>query len=186
MLILGSTSKRREELLLSAGLTFKVVEPIFNEKNSNKNNVKPESFALNSAKNKNLSLRGLFPNDVLITADTIVVYNNEILGKPKDLEDAFNMLKKLNGNKHEVLTAVSISQNKHVVNFIEKSLVYFNNVTDEEIKEYVDTKEPLGKAGSYAIQGKGSFLIKKYEGDFHTIMGLPLKKVLEYLKDFSF
>ena len=64
-------------------------------------------------------------------------------------------------------------------------MVYFNNVTDEEIKEYVDTKEPLGKAGSYAIQGKGSFLIKKYEGDFHTIMGLPLKKVLEYLKDFS-
>ncbi|MFA5692000.1 MAG: Maf family protein [Acholeplasmataceae bacterium] len=186
MLILGSSSKRREELLLSAGLTFKVVDPIFDESNNNRHNVKPESYALNAAKRKNYSLKEQYPNDVLITADTIVVFGKEILGKPKDLDDAYHMLEKLRGKKHEVITAVCITQNKKEISFTEKSTVYFNNVSDDEIKTYVETKEPLGKAGSYAIQGKGSFLIEKYEGDFHTIMGLPLKKVIENLEDFSF
>lgn len=184
MLILASTSPRRIELLESAGLQFKTVSPKFDENTISTSDIAVEDYVQLLAKSKADSLINEFREDIIIAADTIVAINNEILNKPIDKQDAFKMLKKLSNKKHNVLTAVCIySQNKTEV-FYEKSTVHFNKITDEEIEAYIETGEPMDKAGAYAIQGIGSKFIKKFEGDFHTIMGLPLKEVLEKLKHY--
>ncbi|WP_162163872.1 Maf family protein [Acholeplasma hippikon] len=183
MLILASTSPRRIELVQSAGLDFITASPKFNEKEISTKDIAVEEYVQLLSKNKALSLVNDYKNDVILAADTIVVYNNEILNKPIDEEDAFRMLKKLNGKKHSVLTGVCIIKGDLIESFYERSEVTFNKMTDEEIYAYIETKEPMDKAGAYAIQGIGSKFVKSYDGDFHTIMGLPLKEVLKKLKD---
>ena len=118
---------------------------------------------------------------IVLAADTIVVFNNQIYGKPKDELDAFSMLKKLQGNAHQVITAVAIKSEKGLTQGYSVSDVVFNKMTDEDILEYIKTKEPMDKAGSYAIQGIGGKYIKEYIGEFDNIVGLPIKVVKELL-----
>jgi septum formation protein len=110
---------------------------------------------------------------VLIGCDTIVVLDNKIYGKPKDYADAYDMLKKLLGRKHQVMSGLCVIYMDKIYNDVEVSDVYFKELTDDDIKKYIDTKEPFGKAGSYAIQGIGKELVDHYEGSLNNIIGLP-------------
>lgn len=180
MLILASESKRRIELLKDSGIEFKIIKSDIEEKIDY--SLKSEEVVMSLAKQKAMSVFKENPNDTVLAADTIVVLGNEILGKPKDEEDAFQMLKKLSDKTHEVYTGVAIV-NKDVSDiFYKKASITMHKLSDLQIREYVETGEPLDKAGSYAIQGLGKKLIRGYDGDFFTIMGLPLKEVLEKIK----
>lgn len=182
MLLLGSSSIRRKELLESTGLSFKTVKPVFDEDQLDKEGYPPQEYNLESAKRKALSLKETFSEYVIITADTIVVIDKEILGKPRDEEEAKAMLRKLSGKTHKVYTSVCILYKGKKDLFIDSAKVTFNDLTEKEIDDYVATKEPLDKSGAYAIQSISNTFVKSFEGDFHTIMGLPLKIVLEKLK----
>ena len=183
MLILGSQSPRRKELLESAGLIFNTVKPLFDE-DSLPYEGDPSEYVKELAKAKAHSLVSTYPKDVILTADTIVVVDHEILGKPKDEEDAFRMLSLLNDKMHTVYTAVCIKYMDKEEVFLEEADVEFNKMSELDIRSYIQTGESLDKAGAYAIQGIGSKFIKHYEGDFHTIMGLPLKVLLTRLKNY--
>lgn len=184
MLILGSTSPRRKQLLESAGVVFVSVSPEFDESNIKIGNSKADAFVIELAKRKAESLVSKYPDDVILAADTVVVIDDEVLGKPNDESEAMRMLRKLDGKKHFVYTGVCIIYKDKIDSFMETAAVYFNHLSEDDIKTYVQTKEPMDKAGAYAIQGIGSQFIEKYEGDFHTIMGLPLKAVLSKLKKY--
>ena len=178
-IILASNSPRRKELLEKNGISFVVqpsgVDEVLDKKLTVYENV------MNLAKLKAMDVYNKNKNETVLAADTIVVYNDEILGKPIDEMDAFRMLKLLSGKTHEVVTAVAvISSEKQSVEY-EVSKVTFHKITEEEILEYIKTKEPMDKAGSYAIQGIGSKFVKSYEGEFDNIVGLPMKLVLKML-----
>lgn len=181
MIILASKSSRRIELLKDAGLSFEVIPSNINEKADE--NLTPIENAMHLAELKATDVYTKYPNSLVIAADTIVTLNNKIYGKPKTEENAILMLKELRGKKHDVITGVAIIyQNKKEV-FYSKSSVLIKDLTDEEIINYVQTKEPLDKAGAYAIQGIGKDIVETYEGDFLTIVGLPLKEVLTKIKE---
>ncbi|MFA5560790.1 MAG: Maf family protein [Acholeplasmataceae bacterium] len=184
MLILASKSARRIKLLQDAGFTFKVVESQVDEESVDI--TRPKELTLELAKLKAMSVAVMYPEDTVIGADTVVVYEDEILGKPKDEEDAYRMLKKLSGETHVVYTAVVIIQKDKIKTLLAEAEVSMKPITDFEIYNYIETGEPMDKAGSYAIQGEGGKLVDNYKGDFFTIVGLPLKDVVEALKEFSF
>lgn len=180
MLILASGSSRRAKLLSDAGLEFKVVpsdiEEVFNEEKS------PEEIVLDLALQKAKAVFLNHPKDTVIAADTIVVFGNEILGKPKDKKDAYRMLKLLSNETHHVYTGVAVLKGNNERAFYTKSAVTMRPLSDLEIKNYIDTDEPMDKAGAYGIQGAGGQLVDHFNGDFFTIVGLPLKDVIEALK----
>ncbi|MBN2300764.1 MAG: septum formation protein Maf [Acholeplasmataceae bacterium] len=182
MLILASNSPRRAKLLKDAGLEFIVVpsdlEEIIDEK------LKPQDLAQKLAKMKAMHVASFYPNDVVIGADTIVVFENEIFGKPKDADDAYRMLKLLSGERHTVYTAVALVKKDKIHTFVSGTEVTMKSLSDLEIRNYVKTGEPMDKAGAYAIQGDGGNMVDHYQGDFFTIVGLPLKDLLEALKNF--
>lgn len=185
MLILASTSPRRKELLESVGFRFHLTKPIFDEATLDVSKLKVEDYVLQLALAKATSVFNEYPEDVVLAADTIVVLGHEVIGKPKDENDAVAILKKLAGKTHQVYTAVYIISKENQTGFVEVSNVTFKPMSDEDILAYVATKEPMDKAGAYGIQGYGSQYVEGYDGDFHTIMGLPLKRVIASLKDFG-
>jgi septum formation protein len=184
MLILASSSPRRAKLLKDAGLDF-IVEPSLIDESIDEEKLKPSEIVLQLAKMKALQVALKYPNDVVIGADTIVVYENEILGKPKDEEDAYRMLKKLSGERHVVYTGVALTRGEQLISFVSEAEVSMKELSDLEIKNYIQTNEPMDKAGAYAIQGEGGNLVDHYKGDFFTIVGLPLKELMENLKKFK-
>jgi septum formation protein len=147
--------------------------------------MKPEEFVTELAKLKAVHVAGKYPTDIVIGADTIVVYDNQILNKPKDEEDAYRMLKLLSDDKHIVYTAVALVKGEKIKTFVSQTDVWMRNLSDLEIKNYIKTGEPMDKAGAYGIQGEGGSLVDHYKGDFFTIVGLPLKDLLEALKTFQ-
>jgi len=180
--VLGSSSPRRAELLRKAGIDFEVVVPEnINEAQISEN---PVSHVLELSRKKAESVAKKVDDGVILGADTIVVLNATILGKPKDKEDAFRMLKKLSGKEHEVYTGISLVDKNRgkVLSGFQLTKVKFNRLKDKEIKDYIDTGEPLDKAGAYGIQGMGNFLVEKTEGDLDNVIGLPLRKLAELLK----
>ncbi len=183
MIILASSSPRRAKLLKEAGLDFKIVssdiEELFDE------NLEPHEVAMYLANLKTKHIAENYKKDVVIGADTIVVYDRKILGKPIDEQDAFNMLTTLSNQCHDVYTGVTIIQGEKEETFYSKTRVCMKTLSELEIKAYIHTKEPMDKAGAYGIQGDGGKLVDHYEGDFFTIMGLPLKDVLSRLKNFN-
>lgn len=174
---LASKSPRRRKLLKQLNIRFKSfsvnLNEIFIEKQSPLQNVlRICKEKMNLAKNK-------IDDGVLITCDTIVVINNEILGKPSDEKDAFKMLKKLSGKTHLVYTAYCIynALNKIQITNYEKTKVTFRKLTDSEILEYIETGSPLDKAGAYGIQDDfGAVFVKRIEGCYYNVVGLPLSK----------
>lgn len=179
--ILASKSPRRRELLSHIIKDFKIISTEINEEFSPL--LKINDIAKHIAEKKaNFYSNQVKVNDIYITADTIVILNNEILGKPKDEKDAFNMLKSLSGNSHLVHTGVSIIFNKKIYSFYDETKVTFYSLSNREIKDYINRCQPFDKAGSYGIQDWMGFVgIKKMEGDFFNVMGLPLHKLYRKL-----
>lgn len=177
MIILASKSQRRVELLKDAGVSFEVIPSNVLEQIDEQ--LRPEDNAMKIAKSKALDVFNKNQDKTVIAADTLVVFENKIYGKPETKEEALKMLQTLNNETHNVITGVAIiSKDKEDV-FYSKASVTFKNLLDVELMEYVETGESFGKAGAYAIQGLGKKLIETYTGDFFTIVGLPLKEVLE-------
>lgn len=183
MLILASQSPRRKALLESKNISFEMIPSAFDEGSIPIDT--PISYVKTLARLKAQSVLKHYPNDVILGADTIVLLDQTVLGKPKDEHDAFLMLQKLRGKRHFVYTAVSIMSKDKEETWLSYAEVQFHNVSDQEIKSYVETKDPLDKAGSYGIQGLGSFLVASYYGNYHAIMGLPIDEVVEKLKLFK-
>lgn len=183
-IILASQSPRRKELLELAGIEHRVIVSQVDEILDEDLDVAGQVQDL--AIQKACAVAELFPQETIIGADTIVVFGGKILGKPKNEEDAFNMLKSLSGRKHQVMTGVSIiNKDKELLtSFVNITEVEFYNVTDEWILNYIQSGEPMDKAGSYGIQGKGFELVKSISGDYYSVMGLPiaqLKRTLTHL-----
>lgn len=173
-IILASSSPRRKKLLEQIGLDFiidaiPVDESVLNE-------TFPEKVVQALALRKAEAVASKYKEGLVIGADTIVVFDGKILGKPKDEDEAFSMLSKLQGKKHEVYTGIALVNRS--CGIIEASSectsVEFRSLSDDEIRGYIATKEPFGKAGSYAIQGLGATIVKRIEGDYFNVVGLPL------------
>jgi septum formation protein len=181
LLILASRSPRRRYLLEQAGLSFSVVPSSIDETSIPVSS--PDIYAriLAQAKADNVSEK--YPEKWVIGADTIVLKDQTILGKPGSRAEARNMLKQLSGQIHQVFTGYSICCKVKNRKFSEtiKTDVVFKNLTDPEIEWYIHTDEPFDKAGAYAIQGLGTFLVKSINGSYTNVVGLPVCEVIEFL-----
>lgn len=175
-IILASASPRRRELLETAGVEFEICVADVDE--SIPEGTRPCDAAMLTAKKKALAVAESHKNDIVIGADTIVVAGDTILGKPADKAHAEAMLRMLSGIEHEVMTGVCLVSEGKTVSFTQVSRVKFYELTDEEIGEYVATDEPMDKAGSYGIQGKGCTLVESIEGDYFNIVGLPVARTV--------
>lgn len=179
-IILASQSPRRHEILNLVKIPHEVVPS--NAEEVIKDISNPAETVLDICYQKALDVAIKYPNDVVIGADTIVVIDNKILGKPKDEQDAINMLSMLSGKTHQVLTGVCIIKNQEVIKFVETSSVTFYDMTKDEILDYIHSEQVYDKAGSYAIQGMCAKHIKEINGDYYNIMGLPISRLYQTLK----
>ena len=180
-LILASKSPRRSELLKQTGLTFSVIPSNFDEDTVALSN--PDSDVVTLAESKALDISRKHPDAWVIGADTIVLIGRKILGKPASAEEAFEMLQRLSGKTHQVLTGYCICCKKKNRVFSEtvKTDVNFKSLPDAEINWYIQTGEPFDKAGGYAIQGIGSFLVRSINGSYTNVVGLPVCEVMAFL-----
>ena len=192
-IILGSASPRRRELLAQIGAEFEV--RVSNKEEVYHSNVPEEivnELALMKAESVAEELAdgnpaGAVKSTGVIGADTSVVQDGKILGKPADEEDAVRMLTGLQGRRHDVYTGVAVldydeNGEKHVYNYPVGTAVYVNEMTEEEIRAYVETKDPLDKAGAYGIQGRFAAHIDRIEGDYYNVVGLPVSRVYRTLR----
>ena len=180
-LILASHSPRRRNLLEQAGIEFSVIPSSFDE-----NSVKlssPDVYVRQLAEGKAGDIADQYPDSWVIGADTIVFIDDTILGKPGSKSEARTMLKHLDGKTHQVLTGYCLCCQKLDRLFSEsvKTDVCFKTLTDKEIDWYINSGEPFGKAGAYAIQGIGAFLVKRIDGSYTNVVGLPVCEVIELL-----
>lgn len=186
-IILASASPRRSELLSQIGIEFTVKVSDVDE---NIEISDPADMVMQLSKIKANAVYDMVKSDVddtiIIGADTVVVLDGKVLGKPKDEEDAFVMLKSLSDRVHEVITGVTLlyieAGSVNIDTFYEQTQVHTYPMGDEEIKEYIKSKEPMDKAGSYGIQGLGGKFIKKIDGDYNNVVGLPVSKIYQKLK----
>ena len=186
-IILASASPRRRELIKILGKPFSVVtsdaEEIIDPE------LPPYFVAEKLSLLKASDVAGKLKNEkkdaIVIGADTIVVKDGKILTKPKDEIDAQNMLKTLSGTHHSVITGVTVINNKTAKSesFYVETKVFFKNLTDNEIKKYIESGEPMDKAGAYGIQEKGALFVEKIEGDYFNVVGLPICKLASLLKE---
>lgn len=190
-IILASASPRRQEILKNIGLQFEVLVSDADESKIDKNAVPVSIYVQELAMLKALSAAEKLKNknSLIISADTVVYLDGKILGKPKNEDNAREMLKFLSGKCHSVFTGICVMDAKTLKSICanEETKVYFKELSEERIDDYVRTKEPLDKAGAYAVQGLGGMLIDKTEGDFLNVIGLPAKKLFNILeKEFEF
>lgn len=182
-LILASGSPRRKELLTTAGLEFEIIVADVDEVIPEE--AEPQDVVKSLALQKAEAVAKNYPDCIVIGADTIVVNDNTILGKPKSEEDAVEMLCALSGRTHYVCTGVALVCGERAKSFCETTEVEFHSLTRDEIVSYVKTGEPMDKAGAYGIQGKGCVLVKQIVGDYFNVVGLPVSKVYRELGDFN-
>ncbi len=180
MIILASNSPRRKELLSELGINFAVVPPHGEEIFSK--TAPPDEIVVSLARAKAHEVAQNYPHDIIIGADTIVVHEKKILGKPESAENAAEMLTSLSGKQHAVYTGVCVVKNGEEFAFAEMTRVEFFKLSQEEISSYVQTGEPLDKAGAYGIQGKGKVLVRRIEGDYYNVVGLPVARLWRLLK----
>jgi len=184
-IILASASPRRVELLEKIGLRFKV-EPSNYEEDMH-SELEPHEFARKISLEKAEAVASKHKNAIVIAADTIIVFGSKILGKPHTENEARKMLETINGKSHSVITGFSIidtGKNKTLSKSVETK-IHVRKLTLAEIDAYVKSKEPLDKAGAYAIQGLGAVIVEKIEGDYFNVVGLPLSALTEALKEFG-
>jgi len=184
-IILASGSPRRFELLKMAGIEdFKVIVDMSEEIITPGLSPEEQVKRLSLQKAQNVA-RACNKNDIIIAADTLVYIGDEPLGKPDSPADADTMLRKLSGRMHSVFTGVTLLKGDTYTSVAEKTDVKFREVSNDEITEYVNTGEPMDKAGAYAAQGGAAVFIERIEGDFFNVMGLPLCRLSLMLKDFG-
>lgn len=181
-IILASQSPRRKELIAYISKDVEIRPADCDE-------ALPEGIGAREAveylsKIKNAAARNIYDEGIVVSADTVVSVDDEILGKPVDKNDARRMLKLLSGRAHQVYTGVTVSDNEKSVTFSEKTDVFFYELTEDEIEEYISSSEPYDKAGSYAIQGKASLLVKGISGDYFNVVGLPVARLNREMEKF--
>lgn len=186
-IILASQSPRRHELIKKLNIEFDVILPTFEEKLSS------DDYSDEIIKNLSLSkalsvLENKISNSLVISADTVVVFENKIFGKPTDEKHAKKMLQKLSGNIHVVVTSVSVidSDTKKSITKLTKTFVTFQKLSDELIDKYIKEKRPLDKAGAYGIQEMGEEFIKNVDGELDNVIGLPTKTLKNILEEFGY
>jgi len=184
-IILASASPRRRDILKKTGLKFTVDASRYKEELDS--GLKPRSLARFLSREKAQSVAARHRNAVIIAADTFISFKGEVLGKPHTKGEALRMLRGLKGRVHRVITGFTIIDTKtgKKISRSAETKVYFRRLTMKEIESYVASGEPLDKAGGYAIQGLGSVLVRKIEGDFFNVVGLPLNMVIQSLKEFG-
>ncbi len=180
-IILASTSPRRKDLLKREGIDFIVDASSIEECMDQSLSIEDRLMKL--AKNKAEPIHNKYPNDIVIGADTIVYHDGKIIGKPVDSLDARDILSSLSQNKHTVYTAVAVYVADNLTTFIDHTDVYFKDIYNM-IDDYILSKEWIGKAGAYAIQGKGSKFVDHIDGDIDTVIGLPVRKLLDLIKNY--
>ena len=184
-IILASASPRRKQLLTQIGFDFSVVPSTIKEDLSLP--LPPEAFTEHWAREKAKNVAEKNPDSLIIGADTVVVLNGKILGKPNNEKDSVLMLRSLSGTTHEVITGVSliVLDSEIDITFNERTFVSFNTLSDMDINSYIDIYNPLDKAGSYGIQDWFSVHIHRVEGCYYNVMGLPLSSFYSYFKSVS-
>ncbi len=181
-IILASGSPRRQELLQQIGVPYEVVKSDAEEVLDAVEG--PRALAVENARRKALAVSKRYPGRVVLGADTVVFQDGAVYGKPKDAEDARNMLKSFAGRRHDVVTGVAIVAKDGVCyTDATETKVFFNDLTDDEIAAYIATGEPMDKAGAYAVQGRAAAFIPRIEGSFSNVVGLPLAEVASLLKE---
>lgn len=183
-LVLASKSPRRKELLSLLDLDFQIITADIDETMDSSLPVTDEVARISYEKALAVA-NNIDGNSVIISADTIVELDGKLMGKPKDEPDAEQMLKSLSGNTHNVHTAVTVLQgDKHKTRVV-TTAVTFRDISDEEITAYIETREPMDKAGAYGIQGRASKFVSSIVGDYFNVVGLPLCSLSQMLKDFD-
>jgi septum formation protein len=180
--ILASRSPRRAQILRREKVKFEVKIPVDSEEENSSSD--PVEHVLSLSRQKATSVSGQLEDTIILGADTIVVLDSEILGKPQNKKEAFFILRKLSGKTHRVFTGITLVNryNGKVASDYDMTEVRFNKLEDEKILAYIDTGEPMDKAGAYGIQGMGSFLVESYRGSLDNVIGLPTKKLKEVLQ----
>lgn len=184
-IILASQSPRRHMLMDGLGLNFSIKVKNVNEVFPDDMHYSEVPIFLSQLKAKAFCESHIPKNTIVITADTVVVHNNKIIGKPKDREEAISIIKSLSGNQHIVITGVSITSNEKQISFSSESKVFFKDLMQEDIEYYVEKYRPYDKAGAYGIQEWIGYIgIEKIEGSFYNVMGFPTQLVYEHLIKF--
>lgn len=186
-IVLASKSPRRQELLKRIINDFKVIESDFDE-STVKFQGDVEKYVEDLAKGKALVVAKKINNpSIIIGVDTVVYYNNEILGKPKNYDDAYSMLSKLSGNTHKVYSGVCIYNviKDKIDSFVCETKVKFSKLSKNQIDNYIKSNEPMDKAGAYGIQGLGGVFVEKIDGCYYNVMGLPLNKLNTFLSSYG-
>ncbi|HEX6546396.1 MAG TPA: Maf family protein [Bryobacteraceae bacterium] len=179
MLILASASPRRHELLLAAGIPH-IVRPSHIPEESRANE-SASSYVCRIAACKAQNVPAA-DSDVVLGADTIVCVEGEVLGKPRDDRDAVRMLRLLSGREHRVLTGIALRKGERLIQDLAETRVWFDEISPQEVNEYIQTGEANDKAGAYAIQGYASRFVQRMEGSYHNVVGLPVSLVYRHLK----
>lgn len=183
-LYLASGSPRRQELLTQLGLSFEKVVPGIEE--LRRPHESAQQYVGRLAREKAQAGVALTVHDLpVLGADTIVILNGEVLEKPRDAAHAAVMLRMLSGNTHQVMTAVALADSQHTLDCLVVTEVTFRTLSDDDITHYVASGEPLDKAGAYGIQGLGGCFVRKINGSYHAVVGLPLVETYELLSDFN-
>jgi septum formation protein len=182
-IVLASTSPRRHQLLEMLKIPHRIVAPDVDE--TRRDGETPERYVVRLARAKARVVADRMPGEIVIGADTTVVLDGEVFGKPTGPEDAVEMLGRLQGRTHQVMTAVAAARDERLEHALDVSRVTFRPVDTATLTGYVSTGEPLDKAGAYAIQGVGALLIERVEGDLFGVMGLPLRLALDLLAGFG-
>ena len=181
-IILASASPRRKEILQNTNVKFKIMSSSIEELTLEGES--PYQMVMRLAFEKGMDVASRQKSDLVISADTIVVLDGIILGKPKDETEAKNMITNLSGRKHQVITGISLINldiNKKVIDYV-VSNVKFKHLSEQDINDYISTKESLDKAGAYGIQGYGALLVDEIYGDYFNIVGLPISRLSDLLK----
>ncbi len=183
-MILASKSPRRKEILEGFGFKLEILTSSIEEVSDEEGLLEQ---IMDISRKKSLEISKIKKESYVLSADTVVVLDGHILGKPKDEDEAFYMLNSLSARQHKVLTAYTIMNSQKGIDFTsyDSTEVCFKELTEEEIRWYISTGEPMDKAGAYGIQGKGAVLIKKIEGDFFNVMGFPISKFYDDLKQLN-
>ncbi|MGK9173084.1 Maf-like protein [Yokenella regensburgei] len=181
---LASGSPRRQELLTQLGVSFERIIPGIEEQRRAQESA--HHYVLRLAREKAQAGVAMATRDLpVLGADTIVIFNGEVLEKPNDSSHAAKMLRQLSGQTHHVLTAVALADRQHLLDCLVETEVTFRALSDDDIANYVASGEPLDKAGAYGIQGAGGCFVRKINGSYHAVVGLPLVETWELLSNFN-
>ena len=184
-IVLASGSPRRQELLQNIGITEFDIRVPRTEENFPAGLTPQQVVAYISREKADAASKLCTPEEIVITADTMVFLDEARLGKPADEADALRMLTALQGRRHTVCTGVTVRQGNHILTESEATGVFFRPAAESELRAYIATGEPMDKAGAYGIQGKGALLVEKLNGDFFNVMGLPVLRLSRMLGRFG-